>query len=138
MGNAALVATFGGAIFLSDYAAGVGDTPNGSKAGMKISSFWTRVDTNIIGSNTFGNETGIWVPVAIQGGYFYIRSTGFQQSGDVVVKIDDEDLKETTWVIECAESDTAVSIPAGWDDSNSITIIREDGSKTLLTPGKAY
>jgi hypothetical protein len=105
---------------------------------MKISAFWTRVDTNIIGNGAFGNETGIWVPVAIKGGYFYIRSTGFQQSGDVVVKIDSADIQETTWVIECASADTAVSIPAGWDDSNSFTIIREDGSKTLLTPGKAY
>jgi hypothetical protein len=137
-GDASRSSFIGGGIYLSDYAAGVGDTPHGSKAGMKLSAWWTRVDTNIIGSNTFGNETGIWVPTAIEGGYFYIRATGFQQSGDVIVKFDSKDIKQTTWVIECAFGDTAVSIPADWDDSNSITIIREDGSKTLLTPGKQY
>jgi hypothetical protein len=96
------------------------------------------VNTAIVGNTAYGNEKGIWIPSAIIGGTFYIKAAGFQQSGDVIVDIDSADLKETTWVIECAHNDTAVSIPANWDDSNSITIIREGGKKTLLTPGKAY
>jgi hypothetical protein len=128
----------GGTIWMSDHTFQGDTNPNGSTAGMKISAYRTNVNTAIVGNSIYGNEKGVWVPSEILGGTFYIKATGFQQSGDVIVDIDSATIKETTWVIECAEGDTAISIPAGWDDSNSFTIVRETKNKTILTPGKAY
>jgi hypothetical protein len=132
----------GGSIYMSDHSF-PGDTgPDGSTAGMKIASWWTNVNTTIIGNANYSNEKGIWVPSQIKGGTYYIRASGFNQSGDVIVDIDTETIKGTTWIIECDEFDNAVDIPAQWDDSNSILVIRhipdEASQRTFLTPGQAY
>ena len=55
---------------------------------MKIDAYQTHVNTTIIGVHGIGNERGIWVPTAIKGGSFYIKATGFQQTGDAIVDID--------------------------------------------------
>ena len=116
-------------------------------AGMKIDAYKTEVRTTIIGANGIGNEKGIWVPTAIQGGNFHLNVTGFAQSGDRAVYIESAGIKGTTWVIECSEGDIAVHIPTGWDSSNSFTIIRHfiaappdpaRTEKTILTPGQSY
>jgi hypothetical protein len=142
--NASRSFFIGGSIYLSDHSFVNDQNPDGSTAGMKISAWWTTVDTAIVGRIDYSNERGIWVPSAIKGGNFYIHATGFTQSGDVIVDIDSADIKGTTWVIACDEFDNAVDIPAGWDDSNSILVIKHTTDpmkhtvRTYLKPGIAY
>jgi hypothetical protein len=127
----------GGCIYMSDHSFPGDTAPGGSTAGMKISAHRPNVDTSIIGSTQYDDEIGIWVPSAITGGTFYIKATGFTAATDRVVKIDSAGIVGTTWVIDCATNDKAVQIPAGWNNSNSITVIKE-GVVTVLTPGTAY
>jgi hypothetical protein len=115
-----------------------GDTsPNGSTAGMKISGYYTNVNTAFVGNANYDNETGILVPNAIVGGTFYIKATGFSQTSDRIVKIQNAGLTGTTWVIHCGGADKAVTIPADWNSSNSITVIKE-GVVTQLIAGNPY
>jgi hypothetical protein len=141
-GDASRSSFLGGCIYMSDHSF-EGDTdPDGSTAGMEIAAWWTNVNTAIIATTEYGNEKGIWVPSEIKGGTFYIRASGFTQSGDVIVDIDTASIEGTTWIIECDQFDNAVDIPAGWNDSNSIQIIRHipmaPSERTFLKPGQAY
>jgi hypothetical protein len=104
---------------------------------MKISAYRANVDTAIIGHDELSDEIGIHVPSAIIGGTFYIKATGFTGTTDRIVKIDSAGIVGTTWVIDCADNNKAVQIPSGWNNSNSITVIKE-GVVTVLTPGTAY
>jgi hypothetical protein len=127
----------GGCIYMSDHSF-KGDTNTaGSTAGMKISAYRANVDTAIIADTSYSGEIGIWVPSAITGGTFYVKATGFTADTDRVVKIDSAAIVGTTWVIDCAAADKAVQIPENWNNSNSITVIK-DGVVTVLTPGIEY